>query len=281
MVVRAGPRTAGERWATVPGGPAPECGELGAAVIRVLLCDDQAVWRAGLRSILEDEPDIEVVGEASDGETVIELARELRPDLVLMDLRMPRLDGVQATLRLAGPKAVDPIRVTILTINETEEAVLESLRAGAIGYLLKDMPAEELVDAVRVTAVGGAVLAAPVTRRLLDRFSSVARRQAGPHGALGQLTRREWDVLALIAQGMLNHEIAEALSLRETTVKSHVSHILGKLGLHDRAQAVVLAYQTGLVQPGDGEPLGGDRAGGRRRRSGGGPERPPGDPAPG
>jgi DNA-binding NarL/FixJ family response regulator len=208
-----------------------------------------------------------VVGEASDGETAIELGRQLRPDLVLMDLRMPRLDGVQATLRLAGPKTPDPIRVTILTINETEEAVLESLRAGAIGYLLKDMPADELLDAVRVTAAGGAVLAPPVTRRLLNRFSTAGRRGSGPSGALEQLTRREWDVLALVAQGMLNHEIAEALSLRETTVKSHVSHILGKLGLRDRAQAVVLAYQTGLVQPGDGEPVGGSVSP-RRRRSG-------------
>jgi DNA-binding NarL/FixJ family response regulator len=234
--------------------------------IRVLLCDDQAVWRAGLRSILEDEPDIEVVGEASDGETAVELARQLRPDLILMDLRMPRLDGVQATLRLAGPKAVDPIRVTILTINETEEAMLESLRAGAIGYLLKDMPAEKLLDAVRVTAAGGAVLAPPVTKRLLERFATAERRADGPRGALEQLTKREWDVLALIAQGMLNQEIAEALSLRETTVKSHVSHILGKLGLHDRAQAVVLAYQTGLVRPGDGEPIGGQASPRRRRR---------------
>jgi DNA-binding NarL/FixJ family response regulator len=255
MVVRAGPPPAGGRCAIATGGPAPSVGSWGCVTIRVLLCDDQAVWRAGLRSILEDEPDIQVVGEASDGETAIELARRLRPDLILMDLRMPRLDGVQATLRLAGPKAADPLRVTILTIDETEETVLESLRAGAIGYLLKDMPCEELLDAVRVTAAGGAVLAPPVTKRLLDRFSNAGQRASGPRGLLDQLTRREWDVLALVAQGMLNHEIAEALSLRESTVKSHVSHILGKLGLHDRAQMVVLAYQTGLAQPGQGEPL--------------------------
>jgi DNA-binding NarL/FixJ family response regulator len=222
--------------------------------IRVVLCDDQAVWRAGLRSILHDEPDIEVVGEAADGEVAVELARRLRPDLVLMDLRMPVLDGVEATFRLAGPKVPEPLRVTILTVDEREDAALESLRAGAIGYLLKDMPCAELVDAVRMTAAGGTVLAPPVTRRLLSRFSDPAQRPAARRGVLEQLTNREWDVLALVAQGLPNHEIAEALSLRETTVKTHVSHILGKLGLHDRAQAVVLAYQSGLVQPGDGSP---------------------------
>jgi DNA-binding NarL/FixJ family response regulator len=234
--------------------------------IRVVLCDDQAVWRAGLRSILDDEPDIEVVGEATDGEVAVELGHQLRPDLVLMDLRMPGLDGVEATLRLAGPKVPEPVRVTILTINESEDAALESLRAGAIGYLLKDMPCAELVDAIRMTAAGGTVLAPPVTRRLLDRFSSAGQRAAGPRGALEQLTRREWDVLALVAQGLLNYEIAETLSLRETTVKSHVSHILGKLGLHDRAQAVVLAYQSGLVQPGDGEPIHDGAVSSRKRR---------------
>jgi DNA-binding NarL/FixJ family response regulator len=198
--------------------------------------------------ILSAEPDLQVVGEAGDGATAVELARRLRPDVVLMDIRMPGMDGIQATRALAGPGVEDPLKVLMLTTFGQDEYVVESLRAGASGFLLKDAPAEDLVEAIRVIAAGEALLAPSVTRRLLDR---VASRLPPAHDnkvpALSELTERELEVLKLVARGLSNAEIAEKLVVSETTVKTHVSRILGKLDLRDRVQVVILAYETGLI----------------------------------
>jgi DNA-binding NarL/FixJ family response regulator len=217
--------------------------------IRVLLVDDQQLVRAGFRLILETERDIEVVGEADDGRAGVELARRLRPDVVLMDIRMPEVDGVEAT-RLLAVGSTGP-RVLILTTYDVDEYVVEALRAGASGFLLKDAPPQQLVDAIHVIAAGDALLAPSVTRRLLDRFARrlpSARPQAVE--ALRELTTREVEVMKLMATGMSNAEIAEALFVTEATVKSHISHIFDKLQLRDRVQAVVLAFEVGLVEPG-------------------------------
>jgi DNA-binding NarL/FixJ family response regulator len=214
-------------------------------LIRVLVVDDQELMRAGFRMILEAQGDIRVVGEAGDGVTAIEAAATTRPDVVLMDIRMPRMDGVEATRRLRNH------RVIILTTFDHDEYVVEALRAGASGFLLKDAPPDELVRAVRVVAEGDALLAPTVTRRLLDRVVgqlSVAPRR---NPQLEQLTERERDVLQLVARGRSNSEIAAQLHVSETTVKTHVSHMLVKLDLRDRVQAVVLAYEWGLVAPGE------------------------------
>ncbi|HYH24766.1 MAG TPA: response regulator transcription factor [Blastococcus sp.] len=217
--------------------------------IRVLLVDDQPLLRTGFRLILQTEPDIEVVGEAADGEVALAQVRALQPDVVLMDIRMPRMDGVEATRRLGELES--PPRVLVLTTYDLDEYVVESLRAGASGFLLKDAPADDLVDAVRVVHRGDAVIAPQITRRLLDRF---ARHLPAPTAgtstsALPQLTDREHQVLLLVARGLSNAEIAAELVLSETTVKTHVSNLLMKLGLRDRVQAVVLAYERGLVTP--------------------------------
>jgi DNA-binding NarL/FixJ family response regulator len=210
--------------------------------IRVLVADDQAMMRAGFRMILEAQPDIEVVGEASDGVQAVEAAARLRPDVVLMDIRMPRLDGVEATRRLAGHK------VLILTTFGLDEYIVDTLRAGASGFLLKDAPPEELVKAVRVVAAGDALLSPAVTRRLLDRVvPRLDRPERESPAALSELTDREREVLRLLAQGLSNREIADRLVVGEATVKTHVSHVLMKLGLRDRVQAVVLAYEVGLA----------------------------------
>jgi DNA-binding NarL/FixJ family response regulator len=215
--------------------------------IRVLLVDDQPLLRTGFRLILQSEPDVEVVGEAGDGEVALSQVRALRPDVVLMDIRMPRMDGVEATRRLA--ELDDPPRVLVLTTYDLDEYVVDSLRAGASGFLLKDVPAEDLVDAVRVVHRGEAVVAPRVTRRLLDRFARLLPA-AGPQTApLPELTDREHQVLLLMARGLSNAEIAAELVLSETTVKTHVSNVLMKLGLRDRVQAVVLAYERGIVKP--------------------------------
>ncbi len=216
--------------------------------IRVLLCDDQALVRSGFRMILEAREDLEVVGEAQDGAQALELARRRRPDVILMDVRMPRLDGVEATRRLA--EAGSEARVLILTTFDLDEYVYEALRAGASGFLLKDVQPAQLVEAIRVVARGEALLAPTVTRRLLDRFAQALPASPGePPPELSSLTERELEVLGLLAGGLSNAELAERLFLSETTVKTHVSSILRKLGLRDRVQAVVAAYQAGLAPP--------------------------------
>jgi len=219
--------------------------------IRVLIADDQALVRSGFRMILEARDDLEVVGEAENGARAIELASELEPDVVLMDVRMPVLDGVGATRRLleAGSEA----RVIILTTFDLDEYVFEALRAGASGFLLKDVQPSQLVDAIRVVASGEALLAPSVTRRLLDRFAaSLEADERKPALELDSLTPRELEILRLIAGGLTNAEIARKLVVSETTVKTHVSNVLRKLHLRDRVQAVVLAYEAGLVRPGPG-----------------------------
>jgi DNA-binding NarL/FixJ family response regulator len=220
-------------------------------LIRVLIADDQALVRSGFRMILEARADLEVVGEAENGETAIELARELEPDVVLMDVRMPVLDGVEATRRLleGGSEA----RVIILTTFDLDEYVFEALRAGASGFLLKDVQPAQLVEAIRVVASGEALLAPSITRRLLDRFAaSLDASLRTPPPELDSLTPRELEILRLIAGGLTNAEIASELFVSETTVKTHVSSVLHKLNLRDRVQAVVLAYEAGLVRPGQG-----------------------------
>jgi DNA-binding NarL/FixJ family response regulator len=220
-------------------------------VIRILIADDQPLMRTGFRMILDAEPDIEVVGEAPDGEDAVRLAERVRADVVLMDVRMPRMDGIEATRRLAGPNVQDPVRVLILTTFDLDEYVLSALRAGASGFLLKDVPPEDLVEAIRIVAAGDALLAPSVTRRLLDRFAQrLPDPDAGRPAALDNLTARELEVLGLVAKGMSNAEIAEHLVVSETTVKTHVGRVLAKLDLRDRVQAVVLAYETGIVRPG-------------------------------
>jgi DNA-binding NarL/FixJ family response regulator len=222
--------------------------------IRVLLVDDQALVRSGFRLILETREDFEVVGEAADGREAVELARRERPDVILMDVRMPNVDGVEATRRLAAIGS--PARVLILTTFDLDEYVYEAIRAGASGFLLKDTEPAQLVDAVRVVAGGEALLAPTVTRRLLDHFAdALPSTQPKPLPAqLDQLTERELEILKLLAGGLSNAELAELLFLSETTVKTHISSVLRKLGLRDRVQAVVLAYEAGLVRPGSSHP---------------------------
>jgi DNA-binding NarL/FixJ family response regulator len=220
-------------------------------MIRVLIADDQPLMRTGFRMILDAEPDLEVVGEAADGAEAVRLATGARADVVLMDVRMPGMDGIEATRRLAGDGVQDPVRVLILTTFDLDEYVLSALRAGASGFLLKDVPPEDLVEAIKVVAAGDALLAPSVTRRLLDRFAaSLPDPAAARPAALDTLTARELEVLGLVARGMSNAEIAEHLVVSETTVKTHVGRLLFKLDLRDRVQAVVLAYETGIVRPG-------------------------------
>lgn len=220
-----------------------------ARTIRVLLCDDQALVRTGFRMILEAREDLHVVGEASDGRECVELCRQLQPDVILMDVRMPNVDGVEATYRLVAQGST--ARIIILTTYDLDEYVYEAIRAGASGFLLKDVRPAQLVDAIRVVAAGEALLAPSITRRLLDRFADILPRTNGkPLPGLTDLTEREREVLKLLASGLSNAELAERLFLSEATVKSHISNLLRKLGLRDRVQAVILAYETGLVRPG-------------------------------
>ena len=216
-------------------------------MIRVLLVDDPSLVRAGFRMILKAEPGIEVVGEASDGAEAVAQARELAPDVVLMDIRMPVVDGIEAT-RQVVVDASSP-RVLVLTTFDLDEYVYGALRAGASGFLLKDAPEERLLTAIQVVAEGGSLFAPSVTRRLIDEFSR--RAPTAPPAALSELTARELEVLRLLAQGLSNAEIASRLVVSEHTVKTHVAHILQKLDLRDRTQAVVVAYESGLVRPGD------------------------------
>jgi DNA-binding NarL/FixJ family response regulator len=217
-------------------------------MIRVLIADDQALVRGGFRMILEAQNDIEVVGEASDGHEVLEQARDLRPDVVLMDIRMPELDGLEATRRLL--RGGGSTRVLMLTTFDVDEYVYEAMKAGASGFLLKDVRPEQLAEAVRIVAAGDTLLASTVTRRLVEEFVRRPAPGAGPPDAVSELTDRELEVLKLIARGLSNAQIADTLFVGEATVKTHVTHILAKLRLHDRVQAVVLAYESGLVQPG-------------------------------
>jgi DNA-binding NarL/FixJ family response regulator len=221
-------------------------------VISVLLADDQPLLRRGFRMILEAEDGLAVVGEARDGAEAIELARRCRPDVVLMDIRMPGTDGIEATRRIT---AAEPgVRVLVLTTFDIDEYAFGALRAGASGFLLKDVRPGELVAAVRTVAAGDAVVSPRVTRRLLEEYAEVlpvaGAAQDSPYPGLGALTEREREVLVTVAQGLSNTEIAAALHVSETTVKSHVGRILAKLGLRDRVQIVVCAYESGLVRPG-------------------------------
>jgi DNA-binding NarL/FixJ family response regulator len=215
--------------------------------IRVLIADDQSLVRAGFRLVLENHPDIEVVGEASNGHEAIYGAGRLSPDVVLMDIRMPELDGIAATREIAGRGTA---RVLVLTTYDLDEYVYDALQAGASGFLLKDSPPEQVADAIRAVAAGDALLAPSVTRRLIEEFARIAPARRDRPAELDELTPRELEVLRLVARGMSNGEIAEELVLSDTTVKTHVTHVLGKLGLRDRVQAVVLAYESGLVEPG-------------------------------
>ncbi|MFF3502742.1 response regulator [Streptomyces sp. NPDC003247] len=219
--------------------------------IRVLLVDDQPLLRTGFRMILEAEQDIAVVGEAGDGLQALDQVRALQPDVVLMDIRMPRMDGVEATRQITGPGRDGPAKVLVLTTFDLDEYVVEALRAGASGFLLKDAPATELVQAIRVVAAGEALLAPSITRRLLDKYATHLPSGDEPvPDTLHTLTDREVEVLKLVARGLSNAEIAADLFVSETTVKTHVGHVLTKLGLRDRVQAAVYAYESGLVRPG-------------------------------
>jgi DNA-binding NarL/FixJ family response regulator len=218
--------------------------------VRVLIVDDQALVRTGFRMILEAEEDIEVVGEAGDGIEAITEARRLEPDVVLMDVRMPELDGIEATRRLLANGGAGDTKVVMLTTFDMDEYVFDALRAGASGFLLKDVPPERLIDGIRAVANGDALLAPSITRRLIEEFVRSGPMTSSRPAALDELTARELEVLQLIARGLSNAEIANELFVSETTVKTHVAHVLMKLGLRDRVQAVVLAYEAGLVQPG-------------------------------
>jgi DNA-binding NarL/FixJ family response regulator len=219
-------------------------------VIQVGIADDQPLIRAGLRVLLENEQDIAVVGEASDGEQAIALALARHPDVLLMDIRMPHLDGVQATLRIAGDARLAGVRVLILTTFETDELVFDALRGGASGFLVKDSEPDEVLRAVRIVGAGDAHLSPSVTRRLIDELAAWPERRLSNPSQLEELTIREREVMALVAYGLTNHEIAERLMVSPATAKTHVSRAMVKLHARDRAQLVVLAYQTGLVVPG-------------------------------
>jgi DNA-binding NarL/FixJ family response regulator len=215
--------------------------------IRVLLADDQSLVRAGFRLVLEHHGDIEVVGEASNGHEAVHGASRLDPDVVLMDIRMPELDGIAATAEITARL---PARVLVLTTYDLDEYVYDALQAGASGFLLKDTPPDQLADGIRAVAAGEALLAPTVTRRLIEEFARVGPPNRARPPALDELTPRELEVLRLLARGMSNAEIAAHFVLGETTIKTHVAHVLQKLGVRDRVQAVVLAYESGLVTPG-------------------------------
>jgi DNA-binding NarL/FixJ family response regulator len=219
-------------------------------LIKVLIADDQALVRGGFRMILEAQPDIEVVGEASDGREALASVRELQPDVVLMDVRMPELDGLEATRRLH--LNADAPRVLVLTTFDNDEYVYEAMKAGASGFLLKAVRPEQLAEAVRVVAAGDTLLAPSITRRLIEEFVQRPPPSVRTPDQLADLTARELEVLQLVGRGMSNAAIAQRLVLSEATVKTHLTHILRKLDLADRVQAVVLAYETGLVRPGEG-----------------------------
>lgn len=224
-------------------------GDRDDAVIRVALADDQILVRAGFRALLAAQPDIEVVGEAADGEQALALVREQHPHVVLMDIRMPVLDGLAATRRITGDPALGEVKVVMLTTFELDEYVFEAIRSGASGFLVKDTEPEELLRAVRAVVGGDALLSPGVTRRLIAEFAARSREPA-PAAALAELTEREREVMALVGMGLSNQEIARRLVVSPLTAKTHVSRTMVKLGVRDRAQLVVLAYESGLVRPG-------------------------------
>ncbi|HEV2012290.1 MAG TPA: response regulator transcription factor [Candidatus Dormibacteraeota bacterium] len=217
-------------------------------MIRVLIVDDQALVRAGFRMILEAQPDLEVVGEAGDGSAAIDAVRTLRPDVVLMDVRMPGVDGIEATRRLT--EAGVPSKIVILTTYDLDEYVFDALAAGASGFLLKHVPPEELVHGVRVAAAGDALVAPSITKRLIEEFAKQRAPVRASGTDLNTLTDREQEVMRLLGRGLSNPEIARELKVGEATVKTHVAHVLDKLGLRDRVQAVIFAYEVGLIKPG-------------------------------
>ncbi len=218
--------------------------------VTVLLADDQDLVRAGLAMILEAAQDLQVVGETGDGEQAVELGRRLEPDVVLMDVRMPGTDGIEATRRLLGPGGPAGTRVLMLTTFDLDEYVFDAFRAGASGFLVKDAPRAQIIEGIRAVAAGEALASPSVTRRLIERFADAPGPAPRPPAALDELTAREREVLELMARGLSNGELAERLVLSEKTVKTHVGRILMKLGLRDRVQAVVLAYEAGVVVPG-------------------------------
>jgi DNA-binding NarL/FixJ family response regulator len=221
--------------------------------VSILIADDQALVRAGFRMILEAEEDLLVLAEASDGAEAVEAARLLRPDIVLMDIRMPNLDGIEATRRILTASK-EPPRILMLTTFDLDEYVFDALHAGASGFLLKDVPPEQLVTGIRLVAEGDSLLSPTLTRRLIETFIHAHPRSAIPPPELEELTARELEILKLIARGLSNAEIADQLVVSGTTVKTHVARVLSKLGLRDRVQAVVLAYETGVVFPGQSKP---------------------------
>jgi DNA-binding NarL/FixJ family response regulator len=218
--------------------------------IRVLIVDDQELVRTGFRMILEAQPDLEVVGEANDGEDGVRLAQRLRPDVVLMDIRMPTLDGIAATRRLTSSEELRATRVMMLTTYDLDEYIFDALAAGASGFLLKDVAPEGLIEAIRLVARGDGLLAPTVTRRLINEFAHRSQRTRSVSPVSDRLTPRELEVLERVGRGESNAEIAETLFLSENTVKTHVAHILDKLDLRDRVQAVIYAYETGIIEPG-------------------------------